>query len=553
MIVNAKKHLLLFLIALLVGVGIFFRLYNLSWGSPYFFHPDERNIASSISQLSYPEQMNPHFFAYGSLPIYSIYFVGVVINFFNNTFYHSNIPVNIVSFNDAIIIGRVFSAILSSLLLYVIFLTTKEVAGARAGLISTLLATFSVGFIQYAHFATFEMWLSFFTLITAYLLIRYISTKKRVYLLGSILTVGSLTSIKISSAIFIPLALLIFITYDFYYLERAKKINFTSIEKLVLMSLLFLGVSLFSIFLTSPYYWFDNHGFASAIQYESSVALGTLKVFYTQIFLNTTPLFYPMKKVFPFILNPFVALLGIFSIIYTVLRIIQKRDTKQLILLLFFMVAFTSQLFLFVKWIRYYIPTLTFIYIFIGSYINFLISKRGYYKKLGIFLIFFSIFISILFAGSYFKTVLLGKDTRVEASDWARVNIPHNSKIISEVYDLGIVPFNSSFGFITLFNFYDLDIDPLKAGELEELTSLSKYFIIPSQRIIAKEIHQPTLFPKGHQFYSQLIDGKLGFKKIYQTPCDIFCELLYLGDPLNRYEQTANIFDRPTVMIFKKM
>lgn len=551
--INAKEHLFLFLVTLVVGAGIFFRLYNLSWGSPYFFHPDERNIASSISQLSYPGQMNPHFFAYGSLPIYSIYFIGVSVNFINNTFYHSNIPVYAVSFNDAIIIGRLFSAILSSLLLYVIFLTSKEVAGTKAGLISTLFATFSIGFIQYAHFATFEMWLSFFTLITSYLLIRYVSTRKKMYLTSSIFTAGFLTSIKISSVIFIPLALLIFITCEFYYLRKSKKINFTSIERLVLISFLFLGASLFSIFLTSPYFWFDNQGFSSAIQYESSVALGTLKVFYTQIFLTTTPLYYPMEKVFPFILNPFVALLGFFSIFYAVFRTIQKKDAKQLILLLFFLVAFTSQLFLFVKWIRYYIPTLAFIYIFTGSYINFLIIKQGYYKKLGIFLILLSTFMSILFAGSYFKTVLLGKDSRIEASNWASSNIPHNSKIISEVYDLGIVPFNSSFSSITLFNFYDLDVNPLKSGELKELTSLSNYFIIPSQRIIADRIQQPSIFPKSHNFYSQLENGKLGFKKIYQTPCDIFCELLYLGDPLNRYEQTANIFDRPTVIIFKKM
>src|ERR1700736_3518417 len=93
-----------FLLLLLTIVAFFLHFYNLNWGAPFYFHPDERNIASSVSQLAYPKQMNPHFFAYGSLPIYSIYFSGFIINYF------SNLPPATISFSQAIVISRFYSA-----------------------------------------------------------------------------------------------------------------------------------------------------------------------------------------------------------------------------------------------------------------------------------------------------------------------------------------------------------------------------------------------------------------------------------------------------------
>jgi len=93
------------LITVLMCLGAFLRFYNLNWGAPFYFHPDERNIASSISQLRFPNQMNPNFFAYGSLPIYKIYSAGLIINQFRNF----QLP-----FNQAIIIGRFFYSIISN-------------------------------------------------------------------------------------------------------------------------------------------------------------------------------------------------------------------------------------------------------------------------------------------------------------------------------------------------------------------------------------------------------------------------------------------------------
>ena len=100
------------LLLVLIFIGALLRLYNLNWGAPFYFHPDERNIAAAISQLRFPEQMNPHFFAYGSLPIYVIYFTGYITNFLLQFVYREAIPLS-PTFDQAIIISRVYSALFS--------------------------------------------------------------------------------------------------------------------------------------------------------------------------------------------------------------------------------------------------------------------------------------------------------------------------------------------------------------------------------------------------------------------------------------------------------
>ena len=105
------------LLILLILIGSLFHFYNLNWGAPFYFHPDERNIASSVSQLTFPTQMNPHFFAYGSLPIYLIYFFGVIKNLVTQTS-----PITTVSFENAIIISRIFSALFATILIPLLFI-----------------------------------------------------------------------------------------------------------------------------------------------------------------------------------------------------------------------------------------------------------------------------------------------------------------------------------------------------------------------------------------------------------------------------------------------
>src|SRR4051794_40440371 len=118
------KTVVLLLFFLLIGT--FFRFYNLNWGAPFYFHPDERNIAGAITQLSFPGQMNPHFFAYGAFPIYTIYFFALFISKFTDPSFH-------VPFETAIIASRVLSAMLSLGLIPLVFLVGQKLRDEKVG------------------------------------------------------------------------------------------------------------------------------------------------------------------------------------------------------------------------------------------------------------------------------------------------------------------------------------------------------------------------------------------------------------------------------------
>ncbi len=221
------------------------------------------------------------------------------------------------------------------------------------------------------------------------------------------------------------------------------------------------------------------------------------------------------------------------------------------------MLLFFSQAFLFVKWTRYIVPTLPFVYLILALSITDilqLVTKKHQISSLKYIVFSFLITISTIFALAYVITAFVQTDTRIAASLWAKQHIPSQAKILSESYDLGIVPFNADFPNISLFNFYDLDSPGLEGTyrQLTEALRTNEYIILPSQRIYQMRLSNAGKFPSGNRFYTMILSNQLGFTKIYETPCDMFCRITYMDNPIFSYEQTANVFDRPIVMIFRK-
>jgi hypothetical protein len=203
------------------------------------------------------------------------------------------------------------------------------------------------------------------------------------------------------------------------------------------------------------------------------------------------------------------------------------------------------------------VPTLPFIYLICAiAFVDFwkFMSKKQLPFVIRHLSFVILIFINCLFSASYFITAFIQEDTRIAAKKYALQSIPPNASILSEVYDLGITPFNDSFHNITLYNFYDLDngSSEYTPTTLAQKLAESDYIIFPSQRILKTRLQDAKTYPSGYAFYSALLAQANVSQKIYETPCDIFCKVAYLNNPVFGFEETANVFDRPTVFIFKK-
>lgn len=531
------KHAPFLSFIVLIGIAAVLRFANLNWGAPFYFHPDERNIASAISELSFPNNFNPHFFAYGSLPMYIIYLTGVILHFL--PFTQTATPLQI-SFSEAIIISRFYSALFSLLLIPLLFIIGKRLKNTMAGIWAAFFATFSVGLLQFSHFGTFEMWLSFFgALFFLFHIVLYKHFSFR-FLIGYGVVLGILIGIKISSLVFLVFPFLLLGTV---FLQQKKPNSFiNSFSKLFLVYVVALGIFLIS----NPFVLFNFASFQDTIRYESSVGIGSLPVFYTQGFFGTIPIIFQFKSIYPFLLSPLLTILFFISFVWMLYKSVKEKNAVFIFLLVFFLVVFLPQAVLFVKWTRYIVPTLPFIFLCLAVFLT-SINLSGH-KHLNKTLPFLLICNSIIYGFLYFSVVTTAEDSRIAATSWAHSNMPQNAHIVSEIYDMGITPFNTYFSNITLFNTYDLDMPGSKKDTM--LLEQAEYIILPSQRIFRSRIQNKKQFPNGYVFYEMLLSNK--FKKIYQTPCDMRCKFLYNGDPIFANEETITVFDRPILIIFQK-
>jgi len=478
-------------IYLLIVLTLFTRFIKIDWGNGYYFHPDENNMAQSITQLSL-KNLNPHFFAYSQFPLYLSFFS---LKFFNQ-------PNN---FTNSVLTLRLYSAIFSSLTVLILYLISKKLFKEKFyQFIFTLLIIFSPGLIQLAHFGTTESLLILVFAANIYLSQQYLQKPNNKYLILASVISGIGLATKITAIFFIfPILLSLIFT---------KKIKQT---------LLFLISTVLLSFLLSPFNLLDFANFKLAINYETAVATGKNLVFYTRQFLNTPDYLFQFTHIFPYVLGLPVFILGLLGFFL----VLFKGKGKAGVWLLIFLPALIYFLYnaqLFTKWTRFMSP-IFFIFPLLATY---------FFTKIKNKLFTLLLVIICLVPGIMFLNLYLRPDIRVTATDWIDSQIPQNSQVLSESGNVINLPITSHIS-VNNFDFYTLDNNNL-ASQLVK----SDYIIIPSRRVF-----------KNYQYsyYKYLFNGQLGFSLIKEfTPATDF-----LLNPENA-EETWTVFDRPTIRIYQK-
>src|SRR4030042_5306590 len=418
-----KTGLVKFLpILLIIFVGGFFRFYKLNWGENFFFHPDEYHIAAAVDRLSFPTNLNPELFSYGSLTIYLIYFSRLFLSLFNPSFE------NLSPF----LLGRFFSALFSTLTIINVYLISKRLfKNEKIILISTFLTSLIPGSIQQAHFATPESTLSFFLTLSVFLWIRWIEERKMWIIFLSAISLGFATATKITGALILPILLVLPFVPDKNFIKHFLR-NFRT-------SLFLIGTFFVSLFLTFPYSILDFSGLRNSMNYEGSVAFGKLMVFYTRQFINTKPLIFQFTEILPFALGWGVLIFSILGLIFVVLRILtsfverKSLDYKQLILVLSFFFFFIPNSILFAKWTRFINPTFPIFCIFASFFIQEIsnIPKSEKTNNLLTGITELVIVIPTLIWSLMFFSIYTHKDIRLTSNDWINNNVPQGSLILT--------------------------------------------------------------------------------------------------------------------------
>lgn len=410
------------ILAVLFFFAVFTRFYKLNWGDGYYFHPDENNMATALSQLT-PQNLNPHFFAYGQFPLYLGYFS---LRLFNlpNTMLNSTI------------ILRFYSAFFSLLSLYFFYKTFPNIY-------FLILLIFTPGLIQLAHFGTTESLLILVFINNLFISKLLLNKVKFKYLFWASVISAVGISTKISALFFtLPVLLALFLKKSWSIIPF---IFFTFIFSLIL----------------SPYNLISFPDFLSSMRYETAVASGALPVFYTQQFSKTIPYLFQFTHIFPYVVGLPVFIFSFFS-----LKNFKKifKDKFNSIVFISTSLYFLYFAQLYVKWTRFMSP-IFFVFPLLASYF----IKR--FPRL----IFLAILPGCFFMVNYFKT-----DTRIIASNYLTNNLPSNSTLLSESGNVISLPLGAPDINTIDYDFYNDNYSPQK---LAQTLVRSDYILVPSRRV----------------------------------------------------------------------
>lgn len=617
---------------ILLLILFYTRFIGLNWGLPYPMHPDEWNMATAIQGLNCRVQgsrfkirdcFNPHFFAYGQLPLYAGY---LLVQLYHFIIGKVGLP---ITFEEAAMSLRVISAAASIVNVFVLIEIIKFLIfnfQYSELMITFLIFTFSPYFIQFSHLGTTESLLMLFYSLIIYGSLQYINKSKwkNVFLLSLFCGLAVATKVSAIFFLFVPGIALIsnLPRKNFSEIQRGRHIKYQKlfilnrrtikqlsnliIHLLKISSCLFLFLSLSFVFavLFSPHNLISFQEFLGSMNYESAVALGDARVFYTRQFEQTVPVLFQLMKIFPYTLGwPVFILggLGLFGLSW--------RDRKVNLLRLAFLIYFLPNAFLYAKWTRFMTPILPIMSIFS------LLVLFNVYKKLASFswrklkttiknpkyfnfslnILYFIFYILFLIPGIAYLSIYQNPDVRFVASKWIYENIPENSYILFETANVVDVPIEVKSQFASWrtkiksyksisFNFYDLDTNPLLQEEFHNHLARADYIFVPSRRVFTnhtcfrnikyqilnikytdqisnieekKNCHKlEEKYPLLNDYYQRLFSGELGFKKVAEFSS--YPKISFFGKTLVEFpdeeaEETWTVFDHPVIRIYKRV
>ena len=518
--IKIKRILFILLFAML----LYSRFVNLSWGLPYPMHPDERNMANAIQQLQCPIQnsefriqncFNPHFFAYGQFPLYIGYGIVMILKLFDGDLGTA------IGFEEAAFSLRIMSAAASILNVLILMkvaelLISKQISNIKYQISIFLVFILSPFFIQFSHFGTTESLLMFLYSVIIYLSIKYSQNKldPLIFYLQTSIFVGIAFATKVSSVVFliVPLALILNQIRS-SFLQRSLAIWY-----LLALTLIF-GI------LFSPHNFISFLEFLGSMGYESDVATGAYRAFYTRQFEFAEPIIFQLTKIFPYTLGWPVYIFFLLGFVFLPNRI------EFNLLRLAVLSGFLPNAFFYAKWTRFISPIFPLMLVVAIAYLNVILDLlqdlflkfrfRNPFDKLRILSLpkdkfgMTKIIISFAFCllsfifilpGLAYLSIYKNPDVRFTASDWIYKNIPSGSYILSETANVIDPPISTPtfknpdkhYEYIS-FNFYDLDENPKFQSELPQHLKKADYIFIPSRRIFANHYCSDSLSFRGSE------------------------------------------------------
>ena len=557
----SKSQLILALILLL---GFFLRIYNINWDSNSQMHPDERAIVMSTLSLNFPDSftiflspdspLNSHFFAYGGLPLYLLRITGAIAG---------SISADFNQYGGIQIVGRFLSALADIGTIFIIYKIAKKTLGSKIAIFASLAYSLFVFPIQTSHFYAVDILLTFFITLTLYRCIKYIDKPTFLNTILLSLSFALATSTKISAAVLLLPISLAFVFSHWKTIDKKKILN-SLIKpinlKFLFSKLLFFVSFLFFNFIFQPYAFIDYKSFFGRTLFESQMTKDPYVFPYTLQYVGKIPYFYEIKNAALWGIGPFMFILLCTGLILLTFKIRKEINKKALVLVSFALIYYLIVGRFAVGWMRYMLPLYPIFAICVGYSAHFFLTKIKSIGHPPLRICVQSIFIIFLLTWPFsFMQIYTRPNTRIQADLWINENVPSGSTIAIEHWDDRLpITGQAKYNFEEL-PLYEIPDDRTKWEGVVASLIRADYIILASNRLYTplQKLNDCKKFKKCYpltsQYYGDLFSGRLKFKKIAEFTSYPTLPILGIQFPDQSADESFTVYDHPKISIFKKI
>ena len=365
-------------VAALAVLALAPRLYGLNWDANDHLHPDERQIVYVAMCLGLPgapgvgnclpaytgpgwllsaaSPLNPHFFAYGSLPIYLLAFVAHGLAWISAHSGGRFAPPDgglWDDFNHFTLVGRVLSAVFDAGSVFVTGLLARRLVGRWAGVLAAALVAVTPLEVQLSHFYAVDTVLLFFVLLTLLACVRLAQLEvlhSDWLLWRDGLLVGVAGGLAVGTKIS-ALPLLAPIAVAGALVARRHGLAAAAIALLGA-----LGAGILTFVVTNPYALLDLANFQYQVSQQALISQGKLDYPYVRQFSETVPYLYQLREMLLFDLGLPLGVLCLAGFVWAASRLWRSLFNTWAILVVWIVVYFAIVGGAYTKYPRYMLP-----------------------------------------------------------------------------------------------------------------------------------------------------------------------------------------------------
>jgi YYY domain-containing protein len=508
------------------------RLAHIDWDQNHHYHPDERAVVSAVQRVRlWPPQLNPEFFAYGSLPIYATRVASDAAALIDR---------NASTYDGINLMGRRLSALFGTLTVLLLIWLGTRLYDRTVGLLAGFLLAACVLHIQNSRFLTVDVPLTFFVLLALSALVR-ICRDGRVtsFVLGGA-AIGVAVANKFSAMpLFAPLA----VAALHRYLTERRLVSVAARTGLAVLA----AAGAFA--LAQPYALIDFPRFYRDIIEQSSM-VRTAGVFpYTTQYMHTPKYLYELTQLVLWCMGPALGVVAVWASVTRPATAWRARRAEDWVLLSWVVPFFLISGWFEVKFPRYLLPIYPVMILWAADWLVRKYRSGGWLGRLAAPVV----VVGTAAAALAFLATYIRPHTVVTASEWFYRHVPPGSRVLSQHWDEGF-PFglpgrNLSAYTVTDFGYYERPDGATKIRELSEELARSNYIVFQTKRLYGAVTRAPERYPKTTNFFYELFAGDLGYTLVHEVASRPALFGIEIPDELA--DESLTVYDHPKVLFFR--